>query len=110
MPPEEFERLVDEALDGLPDWVLDELENVAVLVADEPPDGEDLFGLYEGVALVEREGEPWEPDRITIFSGPILRSARTDDEIREQVRVTVLHEVGHHFGLDEDRLDELGYG
>ncbi len=112
MERESFERLVDEAMDGLPEWVIDALENVVVLVEDEPPDGDDdLFGLYEGVAMTEREdGGPLEPDRITIYRGPILRAHDDPDEVREQVRITVLHEVGHHFGLDEDRLDDLGYG
>ncbi len=112
MEPEAFDRLVDEAMDELPDWVVDALENVVVLVEEEPPEGEeDLFGLYDGVAMTEREdGAPFEPDRITIFRGPLLRAHQDPDEVRDQVRITVLHEVGHHFGLDEDRLDELGYG
>ena len=112
MEPEAFDRLVDEAIDELPDWVVDALENVVVLVEDEPPAGdEDLFGLYDGVAMTEREdGGPFEPDRITIYRGPILRAHDDPDEVRDQVRITVLHEVGHHFGLDEDRLDDLGYG
>ncbi len=113
MDDEAFDRLVEEAMESLPDWVHEALENVVVLVEDEPRDDEDedLFGLYEGVALIDREdGDPFEPDRITIYRGPLLRAHPDPDDAREQVRITVLHEVGHHFGLDEDRLDELGYG
>jgi predicted Zn-dependent protease with MMP-like domain len=112
MTPDDFDRLVGEALDELPDWAADALENVAVLVDDEPPPEEgELFGLYDGVALTEREdGGPFEPDRITIYRGPILRAYPEPTEAREQVRISVLHEIGHHFGLDEDRLDDLGYG
>ena len=108
---EAFEQLVDEALDGLPDWVLEALENVALLVVDEDDEDEGLLGLYEGVALPDRAGgPPLEPARITLFRGPILRASRDVEGVREQVRVTVRHEVGHHLGLDEDRLEELGYG
>jgi predicted Zn-dependent protease with MMP-like domain len=109
---EEFDALVGRALDTIPDGLAAAMRNVAVLVEDEPPpDGPELLGLYEGVPLTERD--TWYagvlPDRITIFRGPVLRRCATYDEIVEEVRVTVVHEVAHHFGIDDDELDDLGY-
>ena len=109
----EFEQLVSEALDGIPDELLRLLQNVVVLTADEPPpDDPDLLGLYEGIPLTERDN--WYsgvlPDRITIFRGPTLRMVRDHDEAVREVQVTVVHEIAHHFGIDDDRLHELGYG
>jgi predicted Zn-dependent protease with MMP-like domain len=107
----EFEDVVSEALDELPPELAAALRNVAVLIEDECPGEPDLFGLYEGVPLPERVGaEPQEPDSITIFRLPLERSYREREKLREQIRITVLHELGHYFGLEEDRLDELGYG
>lgn len=119
-----FERLVQRALDRLPPEFQDHLENVSLVIADAPdrellesmgydPDdpGDTLFGLYEGVPLTDRQHDDvLLPDQITIFRRPLLEWAETEEEIVEEVRVTVLHEIGHFFGLDEDRLDELGYG
>lgn len=119
-----FERLVGRALDELPDEVAAMLDNVAVVVADEPEprhlarwagdggdsDGHDLFGLYEGIPQTER-GSSYGlvlPDTITIFRGPLERAFRSPQAIAREVRITVAHELGHHFGLDEDRLEELG--
>lgn len=118
-----FERLVRRALERLPEPFLEHLDNVSVVIADapgrelleamgyDPADPEDtLFGLYEGVPLTERRHDDvLLPDQITIFRRPLLEWAETEDEVVEEVRVTVLHEIGHFFGLDEDRLDELGY-
>lgn len=109
----EFEQLVSEALDGIPDELLRLLQNVVVLTDDEPPpDDPDLLGLYEGIPLTERDN--WYsgvlPDRITIFRGPTLRMVRDHDEAVREVQVTVVHEIAHHFGIDDDRLHELGYG
>ena len=118
-----FEALVARALDGLPAEFQAHLENVTVVIAEEPDrelleslgydpdDPEDtLFGLYEGVPLIERRhDDALLPDHITIFRRPLLEWAETEDEVVDEVRVTVLHEIGHFFGLDEDRLDELGY-
>ena len=90
------------------------MDNVVVLVEDEPPAGEepDLLGLYEGTPLTER-GEWWAagslPDRITIFRRPTLRDLRDRDEVVEEVAVTVVHEIAHHFGIDDDRLHDLGW-
>lgn len=121
---ERFERLVARALDLLPDGFQEHLENVSVEVVDQPDvdllvalgmdpnDPEDtLYGLYEGVPLIERSLDgPLLPDRITIFRCPLLREATSEADVVDQVRTTVLHEIGHFFGLDEDRLEELGYG
>lgn len=112
MTPEEFEELVGRALDTIPARLAAAMDNVVVVVEGEPPDGQDgLLGLYEGIPLTQRDG--WYagvlPDRITIFRGPILRRCHTYEEAVEEVRVTVVHEVAHHFGIDDDELDELGY-
>lgn len=110
----EFESAVTDALDSLPDRVARAIAeaNVAILVEDEPPAGQNLLGLYEGIPLDRRsvfDGFA-EPDRILIFSGPLTRAARSRRELVEQIRVTVLHEVGHLFGMSERRLHELGWG
>lgn len=112
MSRDDFERSVGDALDALPDDVLAALDNVVLLVEDEPPAGlPGLLGLYEGVPLTERGADPvLVPDRITIFRGPITRRYRTDAEIRRQVTVTVRHEIAHHFGIGDGRLAELGWG
>jgi predicted Zn-dependent protease with MMP-like domain len=108
-----FEDLVSQALDGVPAELMELLQNVVVLIADEPPPGEerDLLGLYEGIPLTERDGtySGVLPDHITIFRGPTLRYARDWDEAVREVRITVVHEIAHHFGIDDDRLHELGY-
>jgi predicted Zn-dependent protease with MMP-like domain len=117
-PSPSFEELIAEALDSLPKEIAERMENVEVVVEDEPPeralaevpDGETLFGLYEGVPLTGRGNYGMAlPDKISIYRGPIERTFRTPEEIREQVRRTVIHEVAHHFGIDDDRLDELGW-
>lgn len=113
MEPHRFDALVDEALDGIPDEIAGLVHNVVVLVEQEPPaDEPDLLGLYEGIALTERWGEPTMelPDRITVFRGPLLDLCDTEEQLVEEVRITVVHEVAHHFGIDDDRLHELGYG
>jgi predicted Zn-dependent protease with MMP-like domain len=108
----EFEQLVGEALDSIPPSLGRLMSNVAVLVADDPPPGEDLLGLYEGVPLTERDGgyAGVLPDTITIFRRPILGLCRTRQEVVEEVRITVVHEVAHHFGIDDDALHDLGWG
>jgi len=107
---DEFEQLVEEAIDSLPDDLRDFMSNVAVVVEDEPPEGLPLLGLYQGVPLTGRSsayaGVP--PDKITIYRGPIERSAGGDPErLERQVRRVVLHEIAHHFGISDDRLREL---
>lgn len=109
----EFEELVSEALDTIPPELTRLMDNVAVFVEDEPdPDGPVLLGLYEGIPLTER-GEWYAgvlPDRITIYMGPLLRMCETLMEVVDEVAVTVVHEVAHHFGIDDDHLHELGWG
>jgi predicted Zn-dependent protease with MMP-like domain len=110
----EFEAAVEDALDLIPDELAQLVDNVVVLVEDEPPEGEpDLLGLYDGVALTDRGGD-WGlgelPDRIFVFMNPTLRACEDADHVREEVAVTVVHEIAHHFGIDDDRLHELGWG
>lgn len=105
-----FEDHVRAALDELPPHLADALENVAVVVEDENPDDPDLLGLYHGVPLTERgdvAGLP--PDTISIYRLPLEESFPDSAELQEEIRITVLHELAHYFGLDEDRLAELGY-
>jgi predicted Zn-dependent protease with MMP-like domain len=111
LPPSEFEDLVADALDQLPPEVAAHFRNVAVLVVDEHPDDPHLLGLYEGVPLTERGYYAGAlPDRISLFRIPLcLLAADLDDLVRE-IGVTVVHEFGHHMGLDEHRLHELGWG
>jgi predicted Zn-dependent protease with MMP-like domain len=113
MSSEEFEDAVSEALDGVPADLAGMMNNVVVLVEDEAPaDDPDLLGLYEGTPLTERDGW-WAagslPDRITIFRNPTLAACETAEEVVEEVRVTVIHEIAHHFGIDDARLHELGW-
>ncbi len=114
-----FEQLVAEALDTLPEEIARMMSNVQVVVENEPsqdqlrfvPPGHTLFGLYHGIPLTKRGVyDQALPDKISIFRGPIVRSERTPERIREQVRRTVIHEIGHHFGIGEARLHELGWG
>ncbi len=105
-----FERLVGEALDSLPPELGEMMENVAVVVEDVHPD-EDLLGLYEGVPLTERGdyGGMAMPDRVTVYRLPICAICDSEEELLDQVTVTVVHEVAHHFGIDDDTLEELGW-
>ena len=96
-----FEDHVQEALDALPPELARALENVAVVVEDEDPDDPDLFGLWEAAEYM--------PDKITIFRKPLEATFPDPQELVEEIRITVLHELAHYFGIDEDRLDELGY-
>ncbi|MET7299921.1 metallopeptidase family protein [Embleya sp. NPDC005575] len=116
MSREEFEELVAEALDRIPPELTRLMDNVAIFVEDEPaPDGEHgtgLLGLYEGIPLTER-GDWYAgvlPDRITIYRHPILRICETYEHVVEEVEVTVVHEVAHHFGIGDEWLHEHGYG
>ena len=113
MTREDFEDAVRDALDEIPPELAAMMDNVVVLVEDEPPPGEeDLLGLYEGVPLTEREdyGGLVMPDRIAIYRLPICELARDRDEVVEEVLVTVVHELAHHFGIDDDELHRLGWG
>ncbi|MEP7225481.1 MAG: metallopeptidase family protein [Actinomycetota bacterium] len=98
------------ALDELPPHIAEALKNVAVVVEDENAEEPDLLGLYHGVPLPERGDMAGTlPDRISIYRIPLEESFPDPDELRSEIRITVLHELGHYFGLDEDRLAELGY-
>jgi predicted Zn-dependent protease with MMP-like domain len=121
MPRARFEELVAEALDEIPEPFASHLDNVQVVVEDEPsPDdlygagvepGGTLFGLYQGVPQTER-GAAYTfvlPDKITIYRGPILRECRDTEEVVDEVTITVVHEIAHHFGISDERLDELGW-
>ena len=111
MPLERFEELVSDALDEIPEELWRLVDNVAVVVR-EGFDGSSLLGLYDGVPLTERDagyGGMVMPDRITIFRRPLLAMCADEVEVVEQVRVTVIHEVAHHFGIDDARLHELGW-
>jgi predicted Zn-dependent protease with MMP-like domain len=108
---ERFEELVADGLDAVPDEIARLMDNVAVMV--EEGRRLDLMGRYEGIPLTERDeayGLMAMPDRITIFRRAILAACATEEEVVEEVRITVIHEVGHHFGIDDDRLHELGWG
>ena len=104
-----FEALVAAALESIPDRLRAEMENVAIIIDDQSPPGP-LFGLYEGIPLTKRGTYAGaNPDRITLFLATICQSANTAEELARRVRVTLLHEVGHHFGMGEERLQELGW-
>jgi len=111
MTNDEFEQLVSEALDLIPRRFARAMDNVVVLVEPRHPT-QSLYGLYHGVALTSRTSNySWSlPDTITIYREPILAHAMDAEAAREQVATTVIHEVAHHFGIDDDRLDELGWG
>ena len=106
-----FESLVADALDELPGWVQASMDNVAVIVEDRPPaDSSELLGLYEGIPMTEGDDSMALPDRITLFRATIEEEAGEDDEeLRALVAETVVHEVAHHFGIDDERLESLGW-
>lgn len=126
---DEFEGMVQDALDGMPEQFMESLQNVAVVIADEPTDeelglldasgnpagtrdGKEVLGLFTGIAITDRDFADYEgemPDMITIFKGPHERCFHTAERIREEVKNTVIHEIGHYFGLDDTRLHEMGY-
>ena len=114
MSREEFEDAVADALDGVPPELARLMDNVVVLVEDDAP-AEDphLLGLYEGTPLTQRDSW-WAtgalPDRITIFRRPTLAVCESPEDVAAEVRITVVHEIAHHFGIDDERLHELGWG
>lgn len=122
LPRARFERLVLRAVEGLPPYLRHRLDNVDIVVERRPsaaqlrengvPTGETLLGLYVGVPLTSRTVDYGLtlPDRIYIFQEPIERLCRTSKQLVDEVRATVIHELAHHFGIDDDRLDELGRG
>ena len=116
MDRQEFETLVDKALEGIPDEFISQIDNLVVLVEDQPSVkqdrlGDGLPGLYEGVSLAERGIDYYGvmPDQITIFREPHLALGLDQTELIEEIRKTVLHEVAHHLGIDDERLHQLGW-
>ena len=111
MDPQRFDELVSDALDLIPPQLAALMDNVVVLVAERDRDEADLLGLYEGVALTERDSNYAGslPDTITIYRDALLDVCDSDDEVVEEVKITVIHEIAHHFGIDDDRLHDLGW-
>ncbi|MGN6522311.1 MAG: metallopeptidase family protein [Actinomycetes bacterium] len=110
LSPTEFEELVADALDALPPELTAGFDNVVLVVEDEHPDEPELLGLYEGIALTEREFySAVLPDRITLYRIPLCLMAEDLDDLAHEVRVTVVHEFAHHVGIDDERLHELGW-
>ncbi len=111
MDPRRFDDLVSDALDLIPPELAAAFDNVVILVADRNAEEPDLLGLYEGVALTERDSSYAGslPDTITIYREALLEMCESDDEVVDEVRITVIHEIAHHFGIDDDRLHELGW-
>lgn len=112
LSPDEFEKLVIGELDELPDEMVDGLENLVFVTEDRPADGSlDLLGLYEGIALTDRDhyGFGELPDRIVLYREPLLAVAETLDELRDEVHVTLVHEIAHYYGIDDNELHRLGW-
>jgi predicted Zn-dependent protease with MMP-like domain len=107
--PERFEELVADALDELPGPLMRAMDNVVVLVEPRHPDDPGLLGLYEGVALTERTSDYGGvlPDRITLYREALVEMCADEDELRDEVAITVVHEIAHHFGISDERLREL---
>ena len=107
-----FESLVDDALDSVPDALFDAMDNLVVLIADRHPEEPGLLGLYEGVALTERDTtySGFLPDTITIYRGALCDFCSTEEQLVHEVAVTVIHEIAHHFGIEEHTLHALGWG
>ncbi len=112
MDADKFEKLVIDELDLLPDEMVDGLENLVFVVEDRPEDGSlDLLGEYQGVALTERDtyGFGELPDRIVLFREPLLAVCADEDELRDEVHITLVHEIAHFYGIDDDELHRLGW-
>ncbi|MDO5700192.1 MAG: metallopeptidase family protein [Bowdeniella nasicola] len=111
---EQFEELVERGIAQIPDELLDLLDNVAIVVEHDPPEDVEpgTLGLYEGTPLTERD-DAWAagalPDRISIYQNPLLEMCETAEELVEEVAITVIHEIAHHFGIDDDALHDLGW-
>ncbi|ANS78217.1 hypothetical protein SGUI_0821 [Serinicoccus hydrothermalis] len=111
MSAQEFEDAVGDSLDLVPSALMDRLDNVVFLVEGEPPpEDPDLLGLYDGIPLTERDLGMQLPDRIFIYRGPLLRMCEDREELLDEIAVTVVHEIAHHFGIDDARLHQLGWG
>lgn len=107
-----FEQAVDQAIELIPSRLRELVDNCVVFIEDEPEPGEDVFGYYDGIPLSERGSDYTGvlPDRIVIFRHPHLDAADTEDDVIDEIVTTVVHEIAHHFGIDDDRLHELGWG
>ncbi|MGI8768355.1 MAG: metallopeptidase family protein [Propionibacteriaceae bacterium] len=107
-----FEAHVSDALDQIPSALTDLIDNCVILVEDDPPPGQQLLGLYEGIPITDRDGgyAGVLPDRIYIFRNPILAMCANAGQVVDEVEITVVHEIAHHFGIDDQRLHTLGYG
>ena len=112
LTPEEFSRHTEAALSELSPEIAAMVENVVIVVEDENPDEPDILGLYEGLPLTERDGYGLLdlPDKISIYRLPLCAMCKDIDELIREIRITVIHEIGHHFGIDDDRLHEMGWG
>ena len=111
MDPGRFDDLVSDALDLIPPQLAAAIDNVVVLIEDRNPEEPDLLGLYEGIALTERDTNYAGslPDTITIYRDALLEMCDSDDEVVDEVKITVIHEIAHHFGIDDERLHQLGW-
>lgn len=109
---ERFDELVEEALDSLPDALVENLDNLVFVVEDEPEDGSETLGWYEGTALTERDayGYGQLPDRVVLFKGPLSRMCEDEDDLLDEIEITLVHELGHYHGIDEEQLHHLGWG
>jgi len=112
MSPQRFDELLGDALDLIPPELAAAIDNVVVLVEDRDPEDPELLGLYQGIALTERDSSYAGalPDTITIYRDSLLEICDTEDDVVTEVAITVIHEIAHHFGIDDDRLHELGWG
>ena len=109
---DDFERLVEEVMAELPEQLLEGLDNIIFVIEDEPDDGSDMLGYYDGTALTHRDGYGYGqlPDRIVLFSGPLSRMCEDPDELYDEIWITLVHELGHYHGIDEEQLHALGWG
>lgn len=113
LPEDQFDDLVADALDQVPEQLAALMDNVVVLVEEEPPaDDPDLLGLYVGTPLTERDSTYTfqAPDQVFVYRGPLLRMCHDLDELAEEIEITVVHEIAHHFGIDDDQLHAWGWG
>lgn len=112
MSSQRFDELVSDALDAIPPKLTAALDNVVVLVEPRHLEEPDILGLYEGTALTDRDSSYAGslPDTITIYRDALLDMCDTEDEVVDEVAITVVHEIAHHFGIDDERLHELGWG
>ncbi len=107
MTDKEFEQIVRQTIQSLPKEFLSQLDNVEIVIEDDPPPNLPLLGLYRGVPKTKRASYSSLPDKITIYKQPLLRYSKTEEDAKMQIKHTVLHEIGHHFGLSDEELDKI---